>query len=95
MFTESRNWLPRIPKILPEKKQDSVRPPPPDKPSGTNDNSQSTTVSGNYNPNNNAIFKALHLIENEIFYSSEPTSKSHRIIQDALVYLSYTIYDID
>lgn len=54
-----------------------------------------STVSGNYDPNNGVLFRALHLIENEIFYSSDSgvNEKQHRLIEDALVYLNFTVYE--
>lgn len=85
---------------MPNKKKDREdQPPPPPPPSGDKDStvlkesSQPTTVMGNYTANGGVLFKALNLIESEIFYSEEPTSKEHRIIEDALVYLNYTIYE--
>lgn len=99
LFSESRNWLPKLPKLLPDKKSDAPKPPPPAssaaKPNADiNNNSQAPPVTGNYNSNGGVLLKALHLIENEIFYSDEPaSSKGHRIIEDALVYLNYTAYE--
>lgn len=45
-----------------------------------------------YNPNDGILFKSLNLIEKEIFYSGQSSSNGRRIIQDALVYLNYSLY---
>lgn len=85
--------------MLPNKKTDPPKPPPPASDAAklnasANSNTQVATVTGNYNPNGGVLLKALHLIENEIFYSSEADgSKRHRLIEDALVYLNYTAYE--
>lgn len=50
-------------------------------------------VSGNYDPQGGYIFQALNLIENEVFYSDAVIERQNGVIQNALVYLNYSIYE--
>ena len=54
---------------------------------------QHMKVSGNYDPRDGFLFKALNLIENEIFYRDPvPSTSSHGLIQGSLLYLNYDLY---
>lgn len=81
---DSRNWLPKIPKMLSsskDKEEDNEqKSQPPNEPTHTD---------GNYDRNCGIVLKSLNLIENEMFYSAntDQTNGSHRIIHEALVYL--------
>ncbi|KAJ6626580.1 putative OPA3-like protein [Pseudolycoriella hygida] len=97
---DSRKWLPRI---LPSKRDDiSDEPPPlkinklrlPTSPADeTADVSKAVQVSGNYDPRRGLVFQALNMIENEVFYSHPVIERQKGIIQNALVYLNYNIYE--
>lgn len=54
---------------------------------------QAFVVSGNYDPRDGVLFKALNLIENEIFYRDPLPPSKHGIVQNALVYLNYGVYE--
>lgn len=99
-ISDSRNWIPRKLKILPSKKDDTPDDPPlilnklRVLATETGGSSQVKNVSGNYDPQRGYVFRALNMIENEVFYS-HPVSgvRQNGIIQNALVYLNYDIYE--
>jgi len=99
---ESRNWLPKKLKILPSKKDDTSDEPPlklnklkvPTSPAANEtDDIKQGNVSGNYDPQRGYVFQALNMIENEVFYSNPLSEQQTGIIQNALVYLNYNIYE--
>lgn len=100
-FSDSRNWLPKKLKILPSKKDDPSDEPPlklnklrvPTAPANETDDSRKVEVSGNYDPQRGYVFQALNMIENEVFYSHPVSERQNGILQNALVYLNYNIYE--
>jgi len=101
---DSRTWLPKKLKILPSKKDDAPSDEPPLKlnklraptsPANETDGDSAKTkiVSGNYDPQRGYVFQALNMIENEVFYSNPVGERQNGIIQNALVYLNYNIYE--
>lgn len=93
--------MPKKLQILPSKKDDTPEEPPlklnklrvPASPANETENSEKVQVSGNYDPQRGYVFQALNMIENEVFYSDPVRERQNGIIQDALVYLNYNIYE--
>lgn len=95
--------MPKKLQILPSKKDDTSDEPPlklnklrvPTSPADANETDENNTVkvSGNYDPQRGYVFKALNMIENEVFYSDPVSERQNGIIQNALVYLNYNIYE--
>lgn len=95
MFIDSRSWITRKLKGLADGNEKDVNSPSPPKLLNTSSESSSNhniKVSGNYDPRDGYLFKALNLIENEVFYrdssyaSDEP---KYGIVQNTLVYLTH------
>lgn len=66
-----------------------------------NNETQGAIVSGNYDPSRNTLYKALNIIENEIFYRQtdlndtfDPHTESERggILAPALISLNYKVF---
>lgn len=97
-FIDSRSWITKKLKGLADgnEKDDSVPSTSPTKLLNTSFSSSESNnkmkVSGNYDPRDGYLFKALNLIENEVFYrdsscaSAEP---QYGIVQNTLVYLTH------
>lgn len=68
----------------------SVKASPSPSSSNTSTPDLKQTHSGNYNPENGLIFRALNMIENEIFYRDETEyERKSGIVTKALMYLEY------
>lgn len=86
---------------MPSKKDDTSDEPPlklnklrvPESPANETDGSRKVEVSGNYDPQRGYVYQALNMIENEVFYSNPVTERQNGIVQNALVYLNYNIYE--
>lgn len=97
-FPESRSWF-KIKLLGKEKgspdKEDNADT---EKLTPSSSGTFKKSYSGNFNPEDNLIFKALNMIENETFYSESKSEDSdtidgiqhnHGIVKKALVYLNY------
>lgn len=78
---ESRNWLPKFPKLLPTDRGDDQQKKQQE--TGKCDSSR-----------DGVVLKSVNLIQNEVFCSENTTeeSTSRGIIEDALVYLNFSQY---